>query len=306
MFQTDTERKSSQLMTFCNLSSVTYPHIRPPLSSPSLSSPSMSSPPLSSPSISSSTLSTSAMSTPAKSSVNVQSCNVSPAISAFSLLQSSCRLHCPPRPHAAASRYARRQHIRWAVRSRRVYHRRQNGLQLNWEKSEALIVGRNVLSNQLRAVTSSVSSVPSVSVAAVDLPVTDDMKVLGVVLDRRLTFQKHVSSGTIVQLSYTGYPTHSAAADYGTRTDAGLWSDPVKDRLLQRCAPRRSKLRTASRSCNGCKQCGSDRSPRTQTIPRHAVTHWLPVQQRIDYKVAVLTFKPPRSSSRRRRCTFDA
>ena len=61
----------------------------------------------------------------------------------------------------------------------------QNGLQLNPDKSEALIVGTT---NQLRAVTS------SVSVAGVDLPVADDIKVLGVVLDRRLTFHKHVSA----------------------------------------------------------------------------------------------------------------
>ena len=61
----------------------------------------------------------------------------------------------------------------------------QNGLQLNPDKS---IVGT---ANQLRAVT---SSVPSVSVAGVDLPVADDMKVLGVVLDRRLTFYKHVTT----------------------------------------------------------------------------------------------------------------
>ena len=75
-------------MTFCNFSSVTYPHIRPSLSSPSMSSPtvfspamsspSMSSPPLFSPSISSPALSSPAMSTPAKSSVSVQSCNVHP------------------------------------------------------------------------------------------------------------------------------------------------------------------------------------------------------------------------------------
>jgi len=64
----------------------------------------------------------------------------------------------------------------------------QNGLQLNPDKSEALIVGTT---NQLRAVTSSVSSV---SVAGVDLPVADDIRVLGVVLDRRLTFHKHVSA----------------------------------------------------------------------------------------------------------------
>ena len=71
------------------------------------------------------------------------------------------------------------------------YHKlayaKQNGLQLNPDKSEALIVGT---ANQLRAVT---SSVPCVSVAGVDLPVADDMKVLGVVLDRRLTFHKHVT-----------------------------------------------------------------------------------------------------------------
>ena len=45
--------------------------------------------------------------------------------------------------------------------------------------------------NQLCVVDSSVSSV---SVAGVDLPVADDMKVLGVVLDRRLTFHRHATT----------------------------------------------------------------------------------------------------------------
>jgi len=61
----------------------------------------------------------------------------------------------------------------------------QNGLQLNPHKSEALIVGTT---NQLRAVAS------SVSVAGVDLPVADNIKVLGVMLERRLLFHKHVSA----------------------------------------------------------------------------------------------------------------
>jgi len=63
----------------------------------------------------------------------------------------------------------------------------QNGLQLNPDKSEALVVDT---ANQLCVVDSSVSSV---SVAGVDLPVAEDMKVLRVVLDRRLTFDRHVS-----------------------------------------------------------------------------------------------------------------
>ena len=58
-------------------------------------------------------------------------------------------------------------------------------MQLNPDKSEALIVGT---ANQLHAVTSAVTSV---SVAGVDLSVANDMKALCVVFDRRLTFQKH-------------------------------------------------------------------------------------------------------------------
>jgi len=45
--------------------------------------------------------------------------------------------------------------------------------------------------NQLRAASSLTTSV---KVAGVDLPVADDIKVLGVLLDRRLTFDKHVSA----------------------------------------------------------------------------------------------------------------
>jgi len=60
----------------------------------------------------------------------------------------------------------------------------QNGLQLNPDKSEALIIGTN---NELHAVTSSVSFV---SVAGVDLPVAvaEEMKVLGVVLKITMSY----------------------------------------------------------------------------------------------------------------------
>jgi len=61
----------------------------------------------------------------------------------------------------------------------------QNGLQLNPDKSEALIVGT---SSQLNT-----TSIPS-SVAGKNLPVADSMKVLGVVLDRRLSFDCHATS----------------------------------------------------------------------------------------------------------------
>jgi len=63
----------------------------------------------------------------------------------------------------------------------------QNGLQLNPDKSEALCMGT---ATQLRVV----SSLTSVSVADVDLPGAESMRVLGVTLDRRLTFDNHASA----------------------------------------------------------------------------------------------------------------
>ena len=62
----------------------------------------------------------------------------------------------------------------------------QNGLQLNLDKSEAVVIGT---AKQLQS-----THVQSVNVARVDLPVAEEMKVLGVVLDRRLTFDKHASA----------------------------------------------------------------------------------------------------------------
>jgi len=79
-----------------------------------------------------------------------------------------------------------------------------------------------------------------------------------------------LGGGAIVQLPCTGHPTNSTPADYGTGTDTGLQSYPLQDRLLQRCAPRCSKLQhqevaviTELRSSN--------RSRSTKTIPRQPV-----------------------------------
>jgi len=64
----------------------------------------------------------------------------------------------------------------------------RNGLQVNPDKSETLIIGTT---KQLQVATASLSSL---TVAGVDLPVADEMKVLGVVLDRRLSLDRHATS----------------------------------------------------------------------------------------------------------------
>jgi len=81
----------------------------------------------------------------------------------------------------------------------------QNGLQLSPDKSEALMIGTPYRLPRRPCRLS------SVSVAGIDLPVADEMKVLGVVLDRHLTFDNHgpsVATGEgTAQLSPPGHPT---------------------------------------------------------------------------------------------------
>jgi len=58
-------------------------------------------------------------------------------------------------------------------------------LQLNSDKSEALIIGT------VYQLSTANSAITSVCVADVELPVADEIKVLGVVLDRRLALDKY-------------------------------------------------------------------------------------------------------------------
>ena len=73
----------------------------------------------------------------------------------------------------------------------------------------------------------------------------------------------------------TGTGRHRAVAivsalAHGTCTDSGLQSDPVHDRLLQCCAPRRSKVQYQEAAASA-EQRSSDRSRGFKTIPRQRV-----------------------------------
>jgi len=62
-----------------------------------------------------------------------------------------------------------------------------NNLLLNADKSQAIVLGT---ANQLRSAT----SIDSVEVAGVALPVATTLKSLGVILDQRLTFNEHATA----------------------------------------------------------------------------------------------------------------
>jgi len=71
--------------------------------------------------------------------------------------------------------------------------------------------------------------------------------------------------------------------------------------LLQLSAVRCSSQQHSG-SAASAKQCSQDRSPSSKTIscvsqPLLRELHWLPIQHRIEYKVAVLTFKSRSSAT---------
>ena len=164
----------------------------------------------------------------------------------------------------------------------------QNGLQLNPDKSEALVVGT---SRQLQATTSTISSV---SVAGVDLLVADQMKVLGVVLDSRLTFDSHATS-VVRACNYHVQAIRHIRHLLSTELALTLACSLVLSRLdycnaVLHGAPVGS-IQKLQRVQNTAARVVLQASRRASAWPLLEQLHWLPVRQRIDYKLAVLTYK---------------
>jgi len=128
------------------------------------------------------------------------------------------------------------------------------------DKSKALIVGT---SSQLKQV---LPAVPSLTVAGVNLPVSEQIKVLGVILDRRLTFEKHA----IVVAKSCNY--HAQAIRHirhllTPKLAQTLACSLILSRIdycnaLLYGAPTGTSMRAEQR--------GSDHAPNAKTIPRQA------------------------------------
>jgi len=174
--------------------------------------------------------------------------------------------------------------------------KQQNGLQLNRDMSEALIVSTV---NQLCVVD---SSSPSVSVTGVDLPVAEDMKVLEMLslIDRRLTFHKHVSTlarSCSYHVQAIRHIRNPLSTELAQTLACIAWSCPGSTTATLCSMARRP---APSRNCSEFKtQCSSDCAPGLEAIPCQAVTApaALIVQQRITYKLAVLTYKVRNTST---------
>ena len=160
-----------------------------------------------------------------------------------------------------------------------------NGLALNPDKSEAIWLSTYQRSRTL-------PPHKSVDVAGTRVQTTDTLKTLGVTLDSRLTFQHHVSSICKSCFFHIRAFRHIRPA---------LTHDMAKSVAVSLVG---SRLDYANSLLYGTSQGNLHRLQRIQNTlaklvcPGHTHSsealrslHWLPIRQRIDFKIATLTFK---------------
>jgi len=146
----------------------------------------------------------------------------------------------------------------------------------------------------------SVAAMKAVTVAGTSLPLSHEMKSLGVILDDHLRFDsharavakactfhtralRHVRHMLSTELAITiGRSIVATRLDYCNSLLYGAPSTSL-DRL-QRCQNMLARVVTQS-------------SSRTSAKPLLQSLHWLPIRERIRHKVATLTFKAHRMSS---------
>jgi len=164
-----------------------------------------------------------------------------------------------------------------------------NGLQLNADKSEVVILGTG---HQLRDTV----NITAVEVAGSNMIVSDRLKSLGVTIDSHLRFDCHANNVARACNYHTRALLHirSLLTDEVAQTVA---RNIVASRLdycniLLHGAPAATivkfKLRRAQNNlARVVCQCGG----RTDAAPLLRSLHWLPVKHRITYKTAMLTHR---------------
>jgi len=146
-----------------------------------------------------------------------------------------------------------------------------------------------------------VSSLTSVSVADVDLPVADSMRVLDVTLDRRLTFDNHASA-VAQSCNYHArairYIRHLLTLDLAQTLACSLILSRIDYCNSVLYGAPSSTIQKLQRVQNGAADIVLQAPRRTVVNSLLQTLHWLPVEQHINYKLAVLTFKTRQTSSR--------
>ena len=168
-----------------------------------------------------------------------------------------------------------------------------NWLALNPSKSDAILLGT---SKKL----STLSDLNSINISGTIGPLSDCVKLLGITLDQCLTFDSYITSLSkscfyliralrhIRPILSEGTANLIASSLVSSRLDyanACLFGISAKNTArLQRIQNTLARVVTRSRPC-------------TSTAPLLIHLHWLPVSYRIQYKIALLTYKSLHSTA---------
>ena len=162
-----------------------------------------------------------------------------------------------------------------------------NGLQLNPDKTESMFLGTSYN-------LSSASDCKTLHLSGSDVNLSDHIKSLGVLIDNRLSFEKQISS--ICRASYCNIRAlrkiRSALDMETAKTVAcsivSTRMDYCNSLLFGTTLRNLSKLQRVQ---NTLARVVSGRRRFDHLSPVFADFHWLPVRERIDFKIGYMTFK---------------
>ena len=160
-----------------------------------------------------------------------------------------------------------------------------NGMALNPDKSETILLGT-------RQRAHSYSNLTTVNVAGCQIPLADQIKILGVTLDKNLSMDKHVNAV-------------SKSVHYHIRALRHIRPFISEDMAkMVACALVGSRLDYANSVLYGTTQKNISKLQRAQNLLACVVTgsflssshnllkqlHWLPIEYRVNFKIANITF----------------
>ena len=168
----------------------------------------------------------------------------------------------------------------------------QNKLQLNGDKTEAMLVGTK---HKLSSVT-----IDSVQLGKHSIPLSDSVKNLGVTLDNTLSMQKFISQ--TCQSCYCQLRCIASVRKYLTTEAAAKLVTSLILSRLDYCNALLSGLPASSihrlqRIQNSAARLVLRKRKSDHVTPLFHFLHWLPIAQRIDYKINTLCYKCTHNSA---------
>ena len=162
-----------------------------------------------------------------------------------------------------------------------------NGLALNPDKSEAIVVGTGARRRQE-------GTISSVSLGGTSIPVSDSVRSLGVILDSTMSFDHHVD--TVCKAAFYHTRALRRIRKFITIADSKNIAAAVVGSRLDYCnsllyGVSGSNLNKLQRVQNSLARIVLSSDIRSNAKQNLADLHWLPIRARVHYKIALLTFK---------------